>query len=74
MRKISRETLYEEISDKLKNLSEEKLHAVYHFVSYLADHSLDYSDISAKELMVGSEGLLAREWDTPAENKAWIHL
>jgi hypothetical protein len=63
-----------EIDGKLKTLSEDKLAAVYHFVSYLADVDLDMSEISARELMFASEDLLAKEWDTPEEDNAWAHL
>jgi hypothetical protein len=64
----------EEIDGKLKTLSEDKLAAVYHFVSYLADHDFDMSDISAKDLMLASENLIAKDWDTPEEDKAWADL
>ncbi|HSK72923.1 MAG TPA: hypothetical protein VK892_14575 [Pyrinomonadaceae bacterium] len=64
----------EEIDSKLKTLSKDKLAAVYHFVSYLADQDLDMSDISAKELMFASESLIAKDWDTPEEDKAWADL
>jgi hypothetical protein len=63
-----------EIDGKLKTLSKDKLVAVYHFVSYLAEHDLDMSDLSAKELMLASEGILAKEWSTPEEDKAWADL
>lgn len=64
----------EEIDSKLKTLSEDKLTAVYHFVSYLADSDFEMSDISAKELMFASESQIARDWDTPEEDKAWADL
>jgi len=64
----------EEIDSKLQTLSEDKLTAVYHFVSYLADHDFDMSDVSAKELMMSSESLITRDWDTPEEDKAWADL
>jgi len=63
-----------EIDGKLKTLSKDKLVAVYHFVSYLADVDLDMSETSARELMFASEDLLAKEWDTPEEDKAWADL
>jgi hypothetical protein len=64
----------EEIDSKLKTLSNDKLTAVYHFVSYLADTDFDMSNISARELMVASELQIARDWDTPEEDKAWADL
>jgi hypothetical protein len=64
----------EEIDGKLKTLSEDKLAAVYHFVSYLAERDFEMSDISAKDLMLASENLIARDWDTPEEDKAWADL
>ena len=64
----------EEIDSKLQTLSKDKLTAVYHFVSYLADQDFDMSDISARELMFASESSLAKDWDTPEEDKAWADL
>ena len=64
----------EEIDNKLKMLSEDKLAAVYYFVSYLADADLEMSDISARELMFASESQIAKDWDTPEEDKAWADL
>ena len=64
----------EEIDTKLQTLSEDKLTAVYHFVSYLADADLEMSDVSAKDLMFASESSLAKDWDTPEEDKAWADL
>ncbi len=64
----------EEIDNKLQTLSEDKLVAVYHFVSYLAENDFDMSDISAKELMFASESQIAKDWDTPEEDKAWADL
>ncbi|MEO6392196.1 MAG: hypothetical protein ABIP75_10120 [Pyrinomonadaceae bacterium] len=64
----------DEIDGKLKLLSDEKLVAVYHFVSYLVGHELDGSDVSASELMKASESLIASNWDTPEEDQAWADL
>ncbi len=64
----------EEIDNKLQILSEDKLVAVYHFVSYLAGTRLEMSDISAMETALLSEKSLARDWDTPEEDEAWSHL
>lgn len=64
----------EEIDSKLQTLSADKLTAVYHFVSYLADSDFEMSDISAKQLMFASENSIAKDWDTPEEDKAWADL
>ncbi|MBA3601556.1 MAG: hypothetical protein H0W45_10040 [Acidobacteria bacterium] len=64
----------EEIDSKLQTLSADKLTAVYYFVSYLADQDFDISDVSARELMFASESLIAKDWDTPEEDKAWADL
>ncbi len=64
----------EEIDSKLQTRSADKLTAVYHFVSYLADQDFDISDVSARELMFASESLIAKDWDTPEEDKAWADL
>lgn len=64
----------EEIDRKLQTLSAEKLTAVYHFVSYLADGDFEMSDISAKEMLFASETLIAKDWNTPEEDKAWADL
>lgn len=64
----------EEIDSKLQTLSKDKLTAVYHFVSYLADADFEMSDISAKDLIFASESLIAKDWDTPEEDKAWADL
>lgn len=64
----------EEIDTKLQTLSEDKLTAVYLFVSYLADSDLEMSDVSAEDLMFASENSLIKDWDTPEEDKAWADL
>ncbi|CAN5733336.1 hypothetical protein BH20ACI4_BH20ACI4_07690 [soil metagenome] len=64
----------EEIDSKLQTLSEDKLAAVYHFVSYLADSDLDLSEISTKELLFASESQIAKDWNTAEEDKAWADL
>lgn len=64
----------EEIDSKLQTLSADKLTAVYHFVSYLAENDLELSDISAKELMFASESEIAKDWNTTEEDKAWADL
>lgn len=64
----------EEIDSKLQTLSADKLTAVYHFVSYLAEQDFDMSDVSARELMFSSEEQITKDWDTPEEDKAWADL
>ncbi|MCU0239829.1 MAG: hypothetical protein MUC29_10330 [Pyrinomonadaceae bacterium] len=64
----------EEIDNKLKTLSEEKLTAVYYFVSYLSENNFDLSDISARDLFLSSESLIAKDWNTEEEDKTWASL
>ena len=64
----------EEIDSKLQTLSADKLTAVYHFVSYLADQDFEMSDVSAKGLLFASESLIGKDWNTPEEDKAWADL
>lgn len=64
----------EEIDNKLLTFSEDKLAAVYHFVSYLAEQDLEMSDVSAKELMFAGERQIAKDWDTAEEDEAWADL
>ncbi len=64
----------EEIDSKLVTFSEDKLAAVYHFVSYLAEQDLEMSDVSAKELMFAVEKQIAKDWNTPEEDEAWADL
>jgi hypothetical protein len=59
----------QEIDDKLQSLSEEKLAVVYDFVMHLSEEK--DSDIETALL---SEASLARDWNTPEEDKAWQHL
>ncbi len=37
---------------------------------------LDYdpSEVTSRETMLASEAVLVKEWDTPAEDKAWANL
>ena len=64
----------EEIDSKLQTPSEDKMTAVYNFVSYLAAADFDISDVSAKELMFASESALAKGWNKLEEDKAWANL
>ena len=64
----------EEIDSKLQTLSEDELAAVYHFVSYLADSKLEMSEINSMETALLSEKSLAKDWNTPEEDRAWSHL
>jgi len=64
----------EEIDNKLQTLSEDRLAAVYHFVSYLAEQDLEMSEISTMETALMSEKSLAKDWNTVEEDKAWAHL
>lgn len=63
------------ITEKLQGLPEEKLAAVYHFAAYLAEReTAEFSDVTARELMLAVEPLLRSTWDTPDEDEAWAHL
>ena len=64
----------EELDSKLQTLSQDKLGAVYHFVSYLAESDFDMSETSAIEPALLSEKSLAKDWNTAEEDKAWAHL
>jgi hypothetical protein len=50
------------------------LATVYHFVSYLSEQEIELSDISARELMSSSKAQIAKDWDSPEEDKAWADL
>ncbi len=65
---------FKEIDSQLQTLSKDKLAAVYHFVSYLSEQEIELSDISARELMFSSEAQIAKDWNTPEEDKAWADL
>ena len=60
-----------EITKRLRELPEEKLAAVYEFVTRLAEDG-EKSDTFRTTL--ASEAVLRRDWDTPAEDAAWADL
>lgn len=61
----------EQIEERLRGLSPEKLIVVYDFVSFLAERG-PRSDVA--EIMRAAEPLLSREWEQPEEDEAWRHL
>jgi hypothetical protein len=70
----------DDIDERLRHLSPEKLLVVYDFVSYLLERDLpgllSRTDIetSARATMLASEAVLRRDWDRPEEDAAWAHL
>lgn len=60
-----------QIDERLRELPPEKLAVVLDFVSYLADRE-HFSE--AVQTMLASESVLRRDWDTPEEDEAWVHL
>lgn len=68
----------QQINERLKSLSDDKLVVVFDFISYLAER--ESSDIlfdpasTAIECMHASEQVLARDWNLPEEDEAWVHL
>jgi hypothetical protein len=60
-----------EIEVRLKRLPPDKLAVVLDFVEYLADRQMASE---AYQMMLASEQVLAKDWDTPEEDEAWAHL
>ena len=58
------------IEERLHELSPQELSTVYDFVSYLAERRQP----SALDTMLGSEEVLARDWNRPEEDAAWADL
>ena len=67
----------DKIDERLRRLPPDKLTVVYDFVSYLLERDtsdlLD-EDTQARAMMLASEAVLRRDWDTPEEDTAWAHL
>jgi hypothetical protein len=61
----------EQIEERLRELPDDKLPAVYEFISRIAD---DRDDVSAFDAMLAAEDVLKRDWDTPEEDARWAHL
>lgn len=68
----------QDIDERIRQLPPEKLAVVYDFVSYLLARDLgdlnSVIDLSARGTMFASEAVLERDWNNPAEDKAWAHL
>ncbi len=60
-----------EITERLRELPEEKLAAVYDFVNRLAEGGKMFESF---ETMLASEAVLSRDWDRPEEDAAWADL
>ena len=60
-----------EITQRLRELPEEKLAIVYEFVNRLA---LDGETSEGFKTMLASEAVLRRDWDRPEEDAAWADL
>ena len=68
----------DQIDERLRGLSPQKLSAVHDFISHLTargagDHGpLGSSD--AWQTMLATEAILRRDWDRPEEDVAWAYL
>ncbi len=60
-----------EITQRLRELPEEKLAVVYEFVSKLVENQVTSESL---ETMLASEAILRRDWDRPEEDAAWADL
>jgi hypothetical protein len=60
-----------EITQRLRELPEEKLAVVYEFVNRLAE---DGEMSEGFKTMLASEAVLRRDWDRPEEDAAWADL
>lgn len=60
-----------EITQRLRELPEEKLAVVYEFVNRLAESGEMPETLGT---MLASEAVLRRDWDRPEEDAAWADL
>ena len=60
-----------EITERLRELPEEKLAVVYEFVNRLAEGERMSVGF---ETMLASEAVLRRDWDRPEDDAAWADL
>lgn len=60
----------EMIDHELKELPESLQREVYDFVQFLKSKSTDQTFNG----LLASEGILAKDWNTPEEDKAWANL
>jgi hypothetical protein len=61
----------EEIEERLRRLSPDKLRVVLDFVSYLMEKQVTKE---SSQTLLASEAVLRRDWDRPEEDKAWANL
>jgi hypothetical protein len=60
----------DELLQELETLSEPMIAEVIDFVQFLKQKD----SVQARDLALASEALLARDWLTPEEDKAWAQL
>jgi len=66
-----------QITERLQELSADKLVVVYDFVSYLLERETRQPQnrfSEAFQTMLASEAVLRRDWDRPEEDTAWASL
>jgi len=66
-----------QITERLQELSADKLVVVYDFVSYLLERETRQPQgglSEAFQTMLASEAVLRRDWDRPEEDAAWAGL
>jgi hypothetical protein len=67
-----------QITQRLQQLSADKLVEVYDFVSFLAEKKAEpleiVHDSEVFQLMMASESVLRKEWELPEEYRAWANL
>ena len=67
-----------QITERLQELSADKLAVVYDFVSYLAEREkgrlLCETSSDAYQTMLASETVLRRDWERSEEDAAWATL
>lgn len=61
----------EQIEERLRRLSPEKLAVVFDFVSYLTDHDTQ-SELT--DALLAAESNLRKDWERPEEDEMWAHL
>jgi hypothetical protein len=60
-----------EITERLRELPEEKLAVVYEFIRKLSEEAEMHESFAT---MLASEVVLRRDWDRPEEDAAWADL
>jgi hypothetical protein len=62
----------DQVQDRLRQLSPEKLIIVYNFAGSLLARAP--TDADARSAALATEAVLRREWDLPEEDEAWADL